>query len=59
MDLIDSNKEIENEIKNEIKRQTKYKKLFEDIKTRSPLCGLIVIDNFYNNPYETRKYILS
>ena len=23
-----------------------------------PSCGLIVIDNFYNNPLETRNYIL-
>lgn len=26
---------------------------------RSPSCGLIVIDNFYNNAMETREYILS
>ena len=24
-----------------------------------PSCGLIVIDNFYNNPLETRNYILT
>lgn len=30
-----------------------------DLKTRGPSCGLIVIDNFYNNPYETREYILT
>lgn len=33
--------------------------LTNDIKNRSPSCGLIVIDNFYNNPIETREYILS
>ena len=27
--------------------------------TCAPSCGLIVIDNFYNNPYETRNYILT
>jgi hypothetical protein len=26
---------------------------------RPPSCGLIVIDNFYNNPMETRNYILT
>jgi len=26
---------------------------------RRPTCGLIVVDNFYNNPVETRNYILT
>lgn len=26
---------------------------------RGPTCGLIIIDNFYNNPIETRNYILT
>jgi len=26
---------------------------------KNPSCGLIIIDNFYNNPIETRNYILS
>jgi hypothetical protein len=33
--------------------------LLNDIKTRNPSCGLIVIDNFYNNAFETRNYILT
>lgn len=33
--------------------------LFNDIKTRRPSCGLIIIDNFYNNAQETRDYILT
>ena len=33
--------------------------LVENISKRSPSCGLIVIDNFYNNAMETRDYILS
>lgn len=37
----------------------KKKILKTDLKTRGPSCGLIVIDNFYNNPYETREYILT
>jgi hypothetical protein len=56
--VIDNNNS-ENELQKEIQRQTKYKKLFDDIQTRSPSCGLIVIDNFYNNAYETRKYVLT
>lgn len=53
------NPEIEEQIQKEIERHTKYKTLFDDIQVRSPSCGLIVIDNFYNNPHETRKYILT
>ena len=51
--------EIKDNLKKEIDRQSKYKKLFEDIKSRGPSCDLIVIDNFYNNPYDTRNYILT
>jgi len=57
--IIKNNNNVENEIEKEIKRQTKYKKLFDDIQIRKPSCGLIVIDNFYNNPHDTRKYILT
>ena len=34
-------------------------KLCNDIKTRNPSCGLIIIDNFYNNALDTRNYILT
>ena len=33
--------------------------LNENISKRLPTCGLIVIDNFYNNAMETRNYILT
>jgi hypothetical protein len=33
--------------------------LAENISKRSPYCGLIIIDNFYNNAMETRNYILT
>ncbi len=33
--------------------------LFNDIMTRNPSCGLIIIDNFYNNAVDTRNYILT
>jgi hypothetical protein len=29
------------------------------ISKRGPSCGLIVIDNFYNNPMETRNFVLA
>jgi predicted O-methyltransferase YrrM len=57
-DLI-PNSDFQKNMKQEIDKQRKYKKLFDDIQTRSPSCGLIVIDNFYNNAYETRKYVLT
>jgi hypothetical protein len=41
-----------------IKEETKIK-LCNDIKTRNPSCGLIIIDNFYNNALETRNYVLT
>ena len=53
------NPEIPEQIKKEIEKQTKYKRLFDDIQVRGPSCGLIVIDNFYKNAYETRKYVLT
>jgi predicted O-methyltransferase YrrM len=53
------NPEIHEQIITNIEKHTRYKKLFDDIQVRGPSCGLIVIDNFYKNPYETRKYILT
>lgn len=52
---MDNNKTIKNRTDN---NNSKIK-LLNDIKTRNPSCGLIVIDNFYNNAIETRDYILS
>jgi hypothetical protein len=42
----------------QIKRIENQALLCNDRLTRSPMCGIIVIDNFYNNPNETRQYIL-
>ncbi len=41
--------------------ETKHREniLSADIQTRNPSCGLIIIDNFYTNAYETRNYILN
>jgi hypothetical protein len=56
---VNVNPEIPEQVKKEMEKQTKYKRLFDDIQVRGPSCGLIVIDNFYKNAHETRKYILS
>ena len=53
------NPEIEEQVKKEMEKRTKYKRLFDDVQVRGPSCGLIVIDNFYKNAYETRKYVLT
>jgi hypothetical protein len=37
----------------------KHNILLNDTIKRPPSCGLIVIDNFYNNALETRNYILT
>jgi hypothetical protein len=50
---------LQEQIKKEIEIKKKCKSLFEDIKSRNPSCGLIVIDNFYNNAIDTRNYILT
>jgi hypothetical protein len=53
------NSVVQEQVKKEFEKHIKYKTLFDDIQVRGPSCGLIVIDNFYKNPHETRKYILS
>jgi hypothetical protein len=53
------NNNFRKEMEKEMDKQKKYKNLFDDIKSRRPSCGLIIIDNFYNNAYETRKYVLT
>ena len=45
------------ELNNDINK--KQYLLAESIRTRPPSCGLIIIDNFYNNAMETREYILT
>jgi hypothetical protein len=49
-------KNITNEMINVIERP---KIKLEHLLKRGPNCGLIVVDNFYNNPMETRNYILT
>ena len=56
---VNVNSVVQEQVKKEIEKRTKYKRLFDDIQVRGPSCGLIVIDNFYKNPHETRKYILT
>jgi len=45
------------ELNNDINK--KQYLLAESIRSRPPSCGLIIIDNFYNNAMETREYILT
>lgn len=58
---MDLQKIIKNDNSNNIieKIDNKYQLLINDRKIRNPSCSLIVIDNFYKNPYETRNYILT
>ena len=43
----------------ESKKENKGLLLAENISKRVPSCGLIIIDNFYNNEMETRNFILT
>jgi hypothetical protein len=55
--ILDETKE---EITNEIINVIETPKInLEHLLKRGPTCGLIVVDNFYNNPMETRNYILT
>jgi hypothetical protein len=62
MEFIESNNIQQNE-KEDYKDnkiiKDKHLLLAENITRRPPSCGLIVIDNFYNNAMETRNYILT
>jgi hypothetical protein len=40
-------------------KKDKTELLTENISKRAPSCGLIIIDNFYNNAMETRNFILT
>ena len=50
---------VENISVENITNKTKEELLTENISKRKPSCGLIVIDNFYNNAMETRNYVLT
>jgi len=56
---------IETKIKNNIIDETNEiidiydNKVVNPMKIRNPSCELIIIDNFYNNPMDTRNFILS
>jgi predicted O-methyltransferase YrrM len=52
------NNNFRKEIEKQLEKQIKQKQLLDDINSRKPSGGLIIIDNFYNNPHETRNYIL-
>jgi len=46
-------------IKEETKEKTKQELLKTSMLTRTPCCGLIVVDNFYNNAMDTRNFVLT
>ena len=50
---------LQEQIKKSIEKRQKYNNFDENLKIRPPICGLIVIDNFYANSIETREYILT
>lgn len=45
--------------KNEVIEITKGDKILSHALKIGPNCGLIIVDNFYNNPIDTRNYILT
>lgn len=59
VDLSESNDETKEKNNKKNKQITSQNKLTEVFKLRPPSCGLIVIDNFYNNAQSTRDYILT
>jgi hypothetical protein len=42
-----------------LERKTHNKLKLSDTLKRGPSCGLIIVDNFYNNAMDTRNYILT
>lgn len=49
---------LEQQITTQMERQRQALALSEDVKKRSPKCGVIVIDNFYNNAHQVREFAL-
>ena len=58
--IINEQENLKNENLNDIYKYHIIRKLlFSERIKRGPSCNLIVVDNFYNNPLETRNYILT
>ena len=70
--LVDTNEEVEKEIEkyndldknqslhlNRLNQLDQSLRLDSAFKLRGPSCGLIVVDNFYNNAQKTRDFILT
>ena len=57
--FLEMNKNEDYEEKKEIENESKKSLLLQNIQVRNPSCGVIVIDNFYKNPYDTRNFILT
>ena len=56
--LVDLTKTLDKSF-HDIKDDIKDDRLKEAFKLRGPSCGLIVVDNFYNNAQTTRDFILT
>jgi hypothetical protein len=42
-----------------VENRAKFMEMKTSIFKRSPKCSVIIVDNFYNNPMDTRNYILT
>ena len=59
IDLGDINEEQSTYIEDDITLDFERKTQIVSLKPRHPTCSIIVIDNFYNNALDVRKYILT
>jgi hypothetical protein len=57
--LDETKEEIKNEVNNIVEFIENPAIQLNHLLKRGPTCGLIVVDNFYNNPMETRNYVLT
>jgi hypothetical protein len=56
--LVDTNEEVETQLEQSLDLN-RLNQLDAAFKLRGPSCGLIVVDNFYNNAQKTRDFILT
>jgi hypothetical protein len=59
--LVDTNEEVETQLEQslDLNHINHLNQLNAAFKLRGPSCGLIVVDNFYNNAQKTRDFILT
>jgi hypothetical protein len=59
MDKTTEKKALQDEMVELAEKRAKFMELKHNTLKRSPSCSLIIVDNFYNNPMDTRNYILT